>query len=96
MGEFACKGCWNLGTACGKCQRCIDGLPAYHQHLNDKIDGLSSDINGLVEAVAARSVNRGGASPSTLYDYVAVNYPKLWRRFNGGAGYLREDREPKI
>lgn len=53
-----------------------------HDEALDKIDALESEIDAIVEAVAARSAGRRGDMTS-LFEFVAINHPKRWERFNG-------------
>lgn len=54
----------------------------------DKIDNLESELHALVEAVAARASGRRPRIAG-LYEYVALNFPQLWDRFNGPKCYKK-------
>lgn len=86
-GDYVCK-CLSCDRQFSGDKRATSCLECAVDYAADKIDGQQSELNGLVEAVAARSIGRRGKKG--LYRYVAWNFPKLWSRFNGHPGYLRD------
>lgn len=40
---YTCRGCWSLGTACGKCDKCMKTRPKYHYRKEEYLQPLCID-----------------------------------------------------
>lgn len=59
MSGAICKGDWAIGTACGRCSRCQDGLPG-------ELQRLGKEVRELVAAVSRLKVQLAPAPKLTI------------------------------
>ncbi len=59
--EVVCKGAWILGSACGKCSRCIADAPRSARILYDDLKKLRGEIHGPLRQHC--SINIATAAP---------------------------------